>query len=199
MAIADKESSFATAARAKTSSATGLFQFIEATWLQVVRDFGPRHGLEKEAAAITVRDDDLVIADPAERARILDLRRETYLSALLAAEMLKRDRMRIASRIGRDLTEAESYLSHFLGPGDAARFMETFSATPNAAAAKLLPRPARANRTIFFARQGRRAKSLSVAEVHQKFHSMMGLRLDRYRNLNQVASAAMTEPAPALR
>lgn len=190
MAIADKESSFSTAVKAKTSSATGLYQFIEKTWLRVVRDFGARYGLEKEAKVIAWVDDELVVADPAEKARILDLRRDPYLSALLAAEMLKRDRARIAKRIGRELTDGETYLAHFLGPDDAERFLEKVVGQPSAAAVKLLPKPARANRSIFFARAGRKLKGLSVAEVHGKFEKMMGLRLDRYRNVHEVANAA---------
>lgn len=194
MAIADKESSFITEVQAKTSSATGLFQFIESTWLRTVREFGARHGLEKEAKAIIWSDDVLVVADAAEKARILELRRDPYISALLAAEMLKRDRARIAGRIGRDLTDGETYLAHFLGPDDAERFMAKVVGDPNAAASKLLPKPARANKPIFFARAGRKTKSLSVAEVHQKFAKMMGLRLDRYRNVHEVATAtAYTE------
>jgi hypothetical protein len=181
MAIADKESSFSTGVRAKTSSATGLYQFIDATWLRVVRDFGARHGLKKEARAIVWVDDELVVADPAERARILELRREPYLSALLAAEMLKRDANRIARRIGRELTHGETYLAHFLGPDDAERFMEKVVDEPNTIAAKLLPKPARANKPIFFGNSGR--KGLSIAEVHQKFQAMMNLRLDRYRDV----------------
>jgi hypothetical protein len=188
MSIADKESSFLTAVQARTSSATGLFQFIESTWLRTVRDFGAKHGLEKEAKAINWVDDELVVADPAEKARILEMRRDPYISALLAAEMLKRDRARIASRIGRDLTDGETYLAHFLGPDDAERFMEKVVGDPQAAASKLLPKPARANKPIFFARAGRKAKSLSVAEVHRKFENMMGLRLDRYRNVHEVAA-----------
>jgi hypothetical protein len=197
MAIADKESSFSTTVRARTSSATGLFQFIDATWLRTMKNFGARHGLEKEAAAINWVDDELTVSDPTEKARILELRRDPYISALLAAEMLKRDRSRIAGRIGRDLTDGETYLAHFLGPDDAERFMEKVVEAPKAAAAKLLPKPARANRPIFFARGGRKAKSLSVAEVHERFQAMMGSRLDRYRKVHQVAGTVALAEATA--
>jgi hypothetical protein len=183
MAIADKESSFSTGVRAQTSSATGLFQFIESTWLKVVRDFGAQHGLKKEADSIVWVDDELVVPNAADRARILELRREPYISALLAAEMLKRDRNRIARRIGRDLTHGETYLAHFLGPDDAERFMEKVVGEPGAVAAKVLPKPARANKSIFFASAGRKLKGRSIAEVHDKFQAMMNLRLDRYRDV----------------
>src|SRR6478735_5797613 len=154
MAVADKESSFVTAVQAKTSSATGLYQFIERTWLGVVRDFGAKYGLEKEAGLIASDANDRpVITDPAERARVLEMRRDPYLSALMAGEMLKRDAARIALRIGRELTLGEVYLAHFLGPDDAEDFLATVVDTPKAAAAQMLRGPARANKTIFFAAQ----------------------------------------------
>jgi soluble lytic murein transglycosylase-like protein len=197
MAIADKESSFSTGVRARTSSATGLYQFIDATWLRVVNDFGARHGLRKEAAAIGWSDDELVVSDASERARILDLRREPYISALLAAEMLKRDAERIGRRIGRALTPAETYLAHFLGPDDAERFMEKVVGEPESIAADLLPKPARANKPIFFASVGRKQKGRSIAEVYQKFQAMMDLRLDRYRDVVlRVGASAIVAAGP---
>ncbi|UMY18830.1 transglycosylase SLT domain-containing protein [Methylobacterium organophilum] len=193
MAVADKESSFITAVQAKTSSATGLYQFIERTWLSVVRDFGAQHGLAAEAALVTSdANDKPVIADPGERARVLELRRDPYLSAVMAGEMLKRDAARIALTIGRELTLGEIYLAHFLGPDDAEQFLATVVDKPKSAAAALLPGPAKANRSIFFGAavgRGRHRKpvSLSVAQVHEKFEAMMSARGDRYRDVTTVA------------
>ncbi|MGF3022954.1 transglycosylase SLT domain-containing protein [Methylobacterium aquaticum] len=181
MAVADKESSFLTEVQARTSSATGLYQFIERTWLQVMREFGAQHGYAREAGLI---GEDNGVADPAERARILDLRRDPSLSALMAGEMLKRDSARIAARIGRDLSLGETYLAHFLGPDDAERFMAKVVEEPKAEAAALLPKPAKANRPIFYERVGRRkARSLTVAQVHEKFEAMMSTRGARYRDV----------------
>jgi hypothetical protein len=188
MAIADKESSFATGARAPTSSARGLFQFIDRTWLRGVREFGAQHGLAREAAEIEGPDDKPVIADPHERARVLALRDDPYLSALLAAELLKHDGSKIARDIGRDLTEGETYLTHFLGPQDATRFMEKVVDQPKLSAAKLLPKPARANRPIFFGHG--RARPLSVEAVHEKFEAMMDARVDRYSKVERMAGAS---------
>ncbi|WP_066469393.1 transglycosylase SLT domain-containing protein [Bosea sp. WAO] len=181
MAVADKESSFATTVQAKTSSATGLYQFIEQTWLGVVFEFGRKHGMVAEAALITRNGRQFVVADANERQRILDLRREPYLSALLAAEMLKRDTLRLEKAMGRHLTGGEIYLIHFLGPDAAQTFIETMEETPGASAAELLPRPAQANRPIFYAEAGGETKTLSVSEVHKKFNEMIRVRLDRYK------------------
>lgn len=193
MAVADKESSFATAVQAKTSSATGLFQFIEQTWLGVVDEFGARHGLAAEAQTITRSGRQFQVADAAERQRILDLRREPYLSALLAAEMLKRDTLRLEKQMGRHLTGGEVYLIHFLGPDAAQSFMATMEQAPTAKAAELLPRPAEANRPIFYAEAGGETKTLTVAEVHAKFDAMIKLRLDRYGSVRRLAGQSATK------
>ncbi len=191
MAVADKESSFSTAVRAKTSSAEGLYQFIEQTWLGTLQEFGEKHGYGKEARTIVRSGNRFTVADPAERERILDLRREPYLAALMAGEMLRRDTLRIEARIGRHLTGGEIYLVHFLGPDGAQTFIAQFGADPDKEAAVLLPKPAEANKSIFYDKDG----SLSVAEVKEKFEKMISSRLDRYREVRRLtASAAPARP-----
>jgi hypothetical protein len=194
MAVADKESSFATEVKAKTSSATGLYQFIEQTWFGVIFEFGRKHGLVAEAALISRNGRQFVIADANERQRILDLRREPYLSALLAGEMLKRDTLRLEKAMGRHLTGGEIYLIHFLGPDAAQTFIETMEETPGASAAALLPKPAEANRPIFYAQAGGETKTLSVSEVHKKFDEMIKVRLDRYKVVRGPAAAPARPP-----
>ncbi len=196
MSIADKESSFSSSAKASTSSASGLFQFVESTWLKALRSFGWRYGHEEEAKAIQGQDEHPVIS-PQKRAEILQLRNDPYLSAALAAEMLKRDGARIAEHLGRSLTAGETYLIHFLGPEDAERFMTKMDAEPQASAARLLPKPARANKPIFYVRQGRKMKDRSLSEVHEAFENMMGSRVSRYQDVEAKLpseTAAYTEP-----
>jgi hypothetical protein len=194
MSIADKESSFAPTVKASTSSATGLFQFIDATWFRVVRDFGAKHGMAEEASLIEEAELRGSMSS-ASRQAILNLRNDPYLSALMAAEMLKADRARIAARIGRDLSEGETYLAHFLGPSDAEKFMSKVVAEPRYAAPKLLPKPARANRSLFYKKSRRKPQSLTVADVHRKFETMMGLRWERYRDVEKVAGlTAYSDP-----
>jgi hypothetical protein len=197
MAIADKESSFSPSAKASTSSASGLFQFIESTWLKALRTFGWRYGHEEIAKAIRGEEHAPRVA-PEKRAEILNLRNDPYLSAALAAEMLKHDGAKIVEMVGRALTAGETYLIHFLGPDDAARFIKKLDEEPQASAAQLLPRPARANRPIFYEQQGGKMKDRSVQEVHAAFETMMGQRSSRYegveRRLPEGAMAYSEEP-----
>ena len=84
MALADKESSLLPDNKARTSSAVGLFQFVEGTWLEVLRRYGPKHGYAAEAEAIQIVKGKPVVADVRQRETILSLRRDPYLSALMA-------------------------------------------------------------------------------------------------------------------
>lgn len=183
MAIADKESNFSSTAKAKTSSASGLFQFVEKTWLEAMKSFGHRYGREEEAKAIADATDAIGKVAPQRRAQILSLRNDPYLSAALAAEMLKKDSAKIAEKVGRPLTAGETYLIHFLGPEDTERFMKAMDESPQMSAAALLPKPARANRPIFYEQQGRKLKDRTVSEVHEAFEAMMGSRTSRYEDV----------------
>jgi transposase-like protein/soluble lytic murein transglycosylase-like protein len=196
MAVADKESSFSTAVKAQTSSATGLYQFIEQTWLGVIYEFGAKHGLGADAKLIGKSGRQFVVSDAAQRQRILDMRREPYISALLAAEMLKRDTLRLERALGRHLTGGEIYLIHFLGPDAAQTFIETMEEQPGVKAADLLPKPAQANRPIFYADAGGETKVLTVSEVHKKFNEMIKVRLDRYSAVRPGQGPGIARPQP---
>ncbi|RYE33254.1 MAG: hypothetical protein EOP23_09180 [Hyphomicrobiales bacterium] len=196
MAVADKESSFSTAVKAQTSSATGLYQFIEQTWLGVIYEFGTKHGLAADVKLIGRSGRQFVVTDGSQRQRILDMRREPYISALLAAEMLKRDTLRLERALGRHLTGGEIYLIHFLGPDAAQTFIETMEETPGVKAAELLPRPAQANRPIFYSDAGGETKVLSVSEVHKKFNDMIKIRLDRYSAVRPGGGGGIARPPP---
>ncbi|PPD43265.1 MAG: lytic transglycosylase [Methylocystis sp.] len=184
MAIAEKESNFSSTAKAKTSSASGLFQFVEKTWMQALKDFGHLYGRHEEAEIADASTAIRAVA-PQKRAQLLGLRNDPYLSAALAAEMLKKDGAKIAEKVGRALTAGETYLIHFLGPEDTSRFMTALNESPNMSAAALLPKPARANRPIFYEQAGRKMRDKTVAEVHEAFESMMDKRTSRYEDVAQ--------------
>ncbi|MDB5557548.1 MAG: lytic transglycosylase catalytic [Enterovirga sp.] len=189
MALADKESSFRPQVKASTSSAEGLFQFIERTWLDTVKTFGPKHGLKAEAALVETVDDKPTITDEAERTRVLNLRRDPYIAAVMAAEMLRRDASLIGLKIGRELNATEMYLAHFLGLDGAARFIAMKGAKTAKSATAAFPAAAKANASIFFERgkKGRR-KGLSIPEVYAKIDQMIDARLELFRPVKGMAA-----------
>lgn len=189
MALADKESSFLPDNRAASSSAEGLFQFISSTWLEMVSRFGPKHGLVEEAAAIRVVKGRLTIPDKATRERILALRRDPYLSALMAGEMMKHDRAKIERRLGRSIDRSEFYLAHFFGVDSASKFMSLLNDKPKKSAPREFPSAAKANKALFFTKNGRKTRHLTVAEVYDKIDEMIDKRLARYENVATIAAA----------
>src|SRR3546814_1366817 len=82
-------------AKARTSSATGLYQFIDQSWLAALKRHGAKHGLPWAADCIAAdRRGRLCVTDPGARAAIMNLRNEPEASALMAAETA-------ADKIGR--------------------------------------------------------------------------------------------------
>lgn len=186
-ALAEKESTWSTQARARTSSALGLFQFIESTWLRMVKSHGPSVGLKAYAELIEMRPAGPRVADAAAKARILALRSDAWISAVLAAEMIKRDKAAIGSRLGREIRDAELYLAHLLGPAAAGRILGAVGGAPRRSAAAMVPASARANRTLFYELRGRRLQPLNVAEFVGRFDRMIGDRVERYAQVGGFA------------
>jgi hypothetical protein len=166
-----RESGLDPSARARTSSATGLFQFIEQTWFELVKEEGPRFGLAAESAMIekTARGT-FGVADPEDRRRILALREDPAIASMMAGEFARRNSEYLTAKLGRLPTQGELYIAHFLGADGASRLIRHASNAPDAAAADLFPAQAAANRAIFYAG----GQSRSVAEVYAGLVSKHG-------------------------
>lgn len=126
-------------ARARTSTATGLYQFTRGTWLNALARHGDALGIDPAAAR-----------DPALSGDLLALRSDPETSALMAAHLASDNRDALAAALGREPDHAELYLAHFLGPDAATRFLATLADNPDQSAAALVPRAAAANRAIFY-------------------------------------------------
>lgn len=165
------ESSLDPNARASTSSATGLFQFIDQSWLGVVSQHGEKHGLGWAANAIGKSGGRYYVADPSLRQQILDLRRQPEVASVMAAEHASDNQATLESELGRSVTSTDLYLAHFLGVCGAAKFLRAYDQNPGASAASVVPSAASANRWVFYDRNG---APRSLAEVRQRFADKMG-------------------------
>ena len=178
VAQASMESSLRPEAKAATSSASGLFQFIEQTWLSTFRAHGAKHGQAELAASIRVDGNGrCTVADPALRRRILDLRQDPALSAALGAELARDNASAIEATLGRDAGPTELYLAHFLGAGGASRFLSAMGRDPSRRADSLFPEAAQANRSVFYDGEGR---PRSLAEVYDRFAGRMEREITRF-------------------
>ncbi|MGF1544850.1 MAG: hypothetical protein ACFB00_10165 [Parvularculaceae bacterium] len=154
--VAVRESGLDASAKAATSTAAGLFQFVEQTWLETVKTHGAKHGLAAEAEAITVKPNGRYdVADAARRDKILSLRYDGAKAAVLAGELANQNRGALEAKLGRPVSASELYAAHFLGAGGAAKLL---TAPGGGRAADLLPAAANANAPVFF--DGNRARTV---------------------------------------
>jgi hypothetical protein len=153
-------------AKASTSSAAGLFQFTQQTWLATVKTQGATHGLNWAADAISkASDGSYRVANPALRSAVLDLRFQPEAASAMAAEFASDNNDLLSASLGRAPESVDLYLAHFLGSAGAVSFLTTHANNPDAAAAPLFPAAAAANRPIFYTHDGR-ARSFEEIRAH---------------------------------
>ncbi|HBH26743.1 MAG TPA: flagellar biosynthesis protein FlgJ [Rhodospirillaceae bacterium] len=145
---AEVESGLNPSAKAKTSTATGLYQFIESTWLAMAEKHGARYGLS------------------GGREDLLAAREDPQMAAYMAAELAKENAAALQASWGGEVGATELYLAHFLGASGAADLLSARDADAEASAAALLPAAASANRGVFYGPDG---AARSVAEVYDRF------------------------------
>ncbi len=187
-----RESSLNPGAKARSSSATGLFQFLDSTWLEVMKSDGPRLGYQKYADAIAEDGGEFVIKDAKLRAEVLKLREDPQVAADLAAAFTRNNGEYLMARFGRMPSPGELYIAHFLGASGAEKMFTAGLSDPDQSAVKLFPKQARANPSIFY--EGGKARS-----IRQVYHALVA----QHANLpafnpaqpaQQLATAAKPEP-----
>ena len=164
VAAAKIESNLNPSAAAPTSSARGLYQFIEQTWLGTVKEAGAAFGYDRYANAIErTPSGRYEVSDPSMRQEILALRKDPVASAAMAGVLTRSNSFKLTGVLGRRPTEGELYIAHFLGAGGASRLITRVQNDPQANAAAMFPRAAAANRSIFYDRSG---APRSVSQVY---------------------------------
>src|ERR1044072_9150552 len=127
-----RESNLNPNAKNKGSSATGLFQFIDQTWLSTMKQSGASLGYGKQADAISkTASSRYVVNDPAMRNQIFALRKDPTANALMAGAFANSNAKVLTERLGRKPSDGELYMAHFLGASGASRFLRAAGAQPN--------------------------------------------------------------------
>jgi hypothetical protein len=152
---AQRESNLNPAAKAPNSSASGLFQFTDQTWLETLKAAGPALGYGAFADSIVqTPSGQYTVADPAQRDAIMRLRNDPVAASAMAGALTRHNSALLTERLGRVPSEGELYAAHFLGPGGAAQLIAMNAAAPQTKAAAAFPAAARANPTIFYDARG---------------------------------------------
>jgi hypothetical protein len=164
MRTAKRESGGDPTARAGTSSASGLFQFVDQTWLSTLKQHGAKYGYARYADLIQRgQDGRFYVAGGAEAKKaVMGLKLDPHASSLMAGELTSDHAAYLKGRVGRAPTAGELYAAHFLGPQGSARLIEAVQSSPRASAASLFPEAAGANRSIFY----RDGQPVTVAQLY---------------------------------
>jgi hypothetical protein len=164
LGTAMRESGLKPQAKSTTSSATGLFQFVDQTWLGMVKQHGAQYGLGSYAGAISQGADGHFSVDTqADRQAILALRNDPHVSALMEGEYIKQARNSLESSLGRNVCSGELYAAHFLGPESACKLIRLSQSQPQTNAPSAFPQAASANKSVFYHADG---SAKSVREVY---------------------------------
>ena len=164
VAKAAAESSFDPHAQTSTSSARGLYQFLNKTWIDMIKEHGADYGLGRLASALEA-------GDPQARVQALKLRDNPALSASMAAEYTRDNQDQLESALGRPAGPTDLYLAHFLGAQGATKFLSAMDKNPSARADVMFPEAARANQSIFYVN----GRPRTVSEIYDRFSEKLGV------------------------
>jgi myosin heavy subunit len=127
--IAMVESGGKADAKAKTSSASGLFQFTEGTWNQMTKQMGKNYTLQDRF-------------DPKKAAEV-------------AAYFTSQQKSQLEKGTGQSASESDLYMAHFLGAAGATKFLNALRANPDGPASEGAdPKQVQANASIFYDKKG---------------------------------------------
>ena len=144
--IVGMESNYDYRVKASTSSASGWFQFINATWDETVERYGHVYGIVNNQTRT--------------------LRLDPRANALMGVEFTKNNHNYLQNKTGRSPSIVEVYLAHFLGMGTAVKFI---NAPQDALGKDLLPREARSNPQVFYTNEQPR----TILEIREYFEARL--------------------------
>ena len=194
MAQAAQESSFQADARATSSSATGLYQFLDSTWLSMMRAHGAKYGFADLAAQIQPDGrGGYAVPDQSHKQRILDLRKDPKVSAVIGAEFALSNKEHLEGELGHRVGSTELYLAHFLGAAGATRFLKAIERNATQPAADLLPQAAAANHGVFYDRDTGQART--VGDIYRLFARSIESKQTQFADASGAAPGTPISPA----
>ncbi len=171
---------------AKRSSARGLFQYIEPTWLILIKRYGAQIGYPEYASAIKIgkRTGIPYFKGPAKylRPEILALRYDPDASAMIKAYQIKEETQTIRSyKRSKRVTTTDHYIAHMMGLSLARDFYDLKNKNSIIAVARLnrpeMREAAKLNRIFFYDKK----RPLTAPEAYKKFDARVKREIKRIR------------------
>jgi hypothetical protein len=182
-------------AKASTSSATGLGQYLNQSWLGALYEWGPLN-IARRIKKTGNPKKPFSVPDGGERA-ILDMRKAKGKPELLKLniDIFARDWEHHAQVLGKGWVEGDLYMCHFLGEGAAKK---VFRADPNTLAVAVCGQAAAdANPTIFYAYEKKvRIRPKTCAELRAWAAHAMKTRWDSRGRPDWIAKYYPQQPHP---
>lgn len=177
---------------APNSSARGVFQYIESTWLVLMHRYGAKAGHAQYAEAISYNHKtkmaELKGTSRHLRGEILALRHDPKVSAIIKAyQVLEETDVIRGYKKGKKVTVTDHYIAHMLGLYVMKDFYQMVERRSIIAPAKLSTNPhmreaAYTNKAFFF----KRGKALTAAQSYKRFEARVKREL---RNISQMKKA----------
>jgi hypothetical protein len=175
LAIADQESSFQPGVSAKTSSASGLYQFTGGTWDAMVTKYGSKYNVSP------------------------DQRNDASANAMMGGQFIQDNSAILKSKGISNPTPGQLYCMHFMGSGGGPKLIQAAQTQPEADASSMFPEAARANSSIFSGKTvGQVYQSLTsrMDSKAQAYASQYGLQAPCERSQGVKGPLAAGSPAP---
>jgi hypothetical protein len=157
------ESRFGKDTKAKGSSAEGAFQFIDGTWLAMIKQHGAKYGLANLGNYIKTGKYGAYVPEKHNWVKddILDLRDSLHLSAIMAAEYALDNANELKKAFpDRDIDYVDNHIAHVLGVGKkgknwakssgAIMFIHYLDTRPDWAPKDFFPSAAKSNIPVFY-------------------------------------------------
>lgn len=124
------------------STARGLTQFIEGTWLQMMREYGPRYGLPQSLAnQIEQKPNGAWRARTREaHDQLMELRFSPEWNAVMSGHYANQEHGDMVRRAGRPVSIEETYLAHFMNGDVAGQWVRAVGNQPQTNARAFLRR-----------------------------------------------------------
>lgn len=175
MELASAESGFSHDIKASTSSATGLYQFIESTWHTMIASYGGKYALGDLSGQVTIYMDDYGrqqarMANPFIRQQTLELRKHPALSSLFGTDFQNENLAKQQCYVDGGISRTDRYLAHFLGAHDSIYFINQMRQQPDKSSVATFPEAAEYNEPVFYDMKGKKTyRERSLSEVFSFF------------------------------